>query len=201
MDIGSRTYVRAALPDTEDRGTRDTTAGGPSAERETQSQTRGTPQVRPTPGRKRRRELTGSGHRGTGGRRPWAPRRRWWWWPVQRSDGRKARFFPSLPRFRGTSLLFPPPAERSEGRHRPAPHRAAVHKPSSLRAGPHDSRQARRAGQATHRLCFDAAFFFFFFSFLTDDDEGTDKMYYELIIMPVGNRRPMCPGKGLPYCT
>lgn len=47
----------------------------------------------------------------------------------QRSDGRKGTFL--LPRFRGTSLLFPPPAaERGEGRHRPAP--------TESRAGPAD---------------------------------------------------------------
>lgn len=52
----------------------------------------------------------------------------------QRSDGRKGTFL--LPRFRGTSLLFPPPAaERGEGRHRPAPTEPAVHK---SRAGPAD---------------------------------------------------------------
>lgn len=47
----------------------------------------------------------------------------------QRSDGRKGTFL--LPRFRGMSLLFPPPAaERGEGRHRPAP--------TESRAGPAD---------------------------------------------------------------
>ena len=53
-------------------------------------------------------------------------------------------------------------------------------------------------GQATHRLCFHALFFLFFFP---DDDEGTERYATELIILPVGNRRPMFPGKGLSYCT
>jgi hypothetical protein len=49
----------------------------------------------------------------------------------QRSDGRKGTFL--LPRFRGMSLLFPPPAaERGEGRHR----RTAQRPPSRERGRP-----------------------------------------------------------------